>query len=169
MASKPTVINGVDVDEIVEFQASVRQDPSRADREPLVVARWLGGSRSEVRCGDVVTTMGGDDELNPMRMTLASLAACDVDLVAMHAAILGIEIEELTVEAQGYFNVQRYIGLDAPHGPGYQRVRYVVRLKAPSATAAQLARLREQCERGSPVGDTFERAVPLSLEFEAGS
>jgi len=169
MQPRPLSINGVDVDEIMEFQDTVRQDPSRADRDPVVVARWLGGSQSEVRCGDVVTTIGGDDELNPMRMTLASLAACDVDLVAMHAAILGIEIEELSVEAQGFFNVQRYLGLDAPHGPGYQRVRYVVRLKAPSATEEQVARLREVCERGSPVGDTFERAVPLTLKFESVS
>jgi uncharacterized OsmC-like protein len=169
MATDMSDLNGVDVGDITAFQDFVRGDPSRADRNPTVVARWLGGSRSEVRCGDDMVTIGGDGELNPMRMTLASLAACDVDLVAMHAALLGVEIEDLTVEAQGYFNVQRYLGLEAPLGAGYQRVRYVVRIKAPSATEAQLARLRDLCERGSPVGDTFERAISLTLEFESVS
>lgn len=159
-------LNGVDVDATYGFREAVRADPGRADRNPTVVARWLGGSRSEVRCGDEVATIGGDGELNPMRMTLASLAACDVDLVAMHAALLGIELEELTVEATGFFHVRRYLGLEAPTGAGYQRVRYVVRIKAPSATEAQMTRLRGLCETGSPVGDTFERAVPLTLEFE---
>lgn len=166
MPADPGNLNGVDVEATREFVEAVGGDPVRADRSPTVVARWLGGSRSEVRCGDDVATIGGDGELNPMRMTLASLAACDIDLVAMHAALLGIEIEDLQVEATGFFHVRRYLGLEAPTGAGYQHVRYIVRIKAPAATEDQLVRLRELCETGSPVGDTFERVVPLTLEFE---
>jgi uncharacterized OsmC-like protein len=168
MAASANELNGVDVAGTVEFLAAVRTDPSRADRRPTVTARWLGGGRSEVRCGDDLAYVGGEGELNPMRLLLGVLAACDVDLVAMHASILGIAIEDLVVEATGQFNVQRYLGLDADIGPGYQGVAYTVRIRAPGASAEQLARLRELCERGSPVGDTLQRAIPLSLAFEAG-
>jgi uncharacterized OsmC-like protein len=162
------MINGVDVAGTVAFREAVRADSSRADRHPTVVARWLGGSRSEVRCEDDVAYIGGDGELNPMRMLLGCLAACDVDLVAMHASLLGIVIEDLVVEAEGQFNVRRYLGLEGDVGPGYQEVRYVVRINAPTASDEQLAQLRTACERGSPVGDTLERAIPLTLEFERG-
>jgi uncharacterized OsmC-like protein len=162
------MINGVDVAGTVAFREAVRADSSRADRHPTVVARWLGGSRAEVRCEDGVAHIGGDGELNAMRMLLGCLAACDIDLVALHASLLGIAIEDLVVEAQGRFNVRRYLGLEGDVGPGYQDVRYVVRINAPTASDEQLALLRTACERGSPVGDTLERAIPLTLEFERG-
>ena len=57
-----------------------------------------------------VTCMGGDGELNPMQVLLAALAGCDVHLVAMHAALLGVTIESRTVEARGHFNVVRLPG-----------------------------------------------------------
>ena len=88
------------------------QDPAKADRNPALVAHWVGGSRSRVEFKDKVVHIGGDDELNPMQMFLATLAACDVDLVAMHASFLGLKIESLSVEATGHFNVQSYLGLD---------------------------------------------------------
>lgn len=161
-----TVINGMDVAEVAAFQDAVRSDASAADRRPTVVARWVGGSRSEVRCDGVVTHLGGEGELNPMRMLLGCLAACDVDLIAMHASLMGIPIAELAVEARGHFNVQRYMGLESEVAPGYQEVDYVVRIRAPAASAEQIARLRSLCEHGSPVGDTLERPVRVSLSFE---
>jgi uncharacterized OsmC-like protein len=36
-----------------------------------------------------------------MRVLLASLAACDVDVVTTHATLLGLEIETLSVEVDG--------------------------------------------------------------------
>jgi hypothetical protein len=94
------------------------------------------------------------------------LAACDVDLVANRASLLSVKIESITVQATGHFNVLRYLGLDAPHGPGYDRIAYTIRLKTRGATSEQLAELRRACEQASPVGDTPRRSVALSLEFD---
>jgi uncharacterized OsmC-like protein len=101
-----------------------------------------------------------------MKLVLASLVACDVDLVANRAALLGVEIESLTVEATGHFNVRRYLGFDAA-GSGYERIAYTVRLKTRRGTPDQLAELRRACEQASPVGDTLKRQVALSLRFDA--
>ena len=102
-----------------------------------------------------------------MKLLLASLVACDVDLVVSRAALLGVEIESLMVEATGHFNVRRYLGLDAAAGPGYERIAYTVRLKTRGGTSVQLAELRRTCEHASPVGDTLQRQVALSLRFDA--
>ena len=69
-----TEINGVNVTEMLEFKNMCKQDSTKADRNPVLVAHWVGGSRSRVEFKDKVVHLGGDDELNPMQMFLASLA-----------------------------------------------------------------------------------------------
>lgn len=165
--NKVAEINSVNVAQMLEFKDLVAQDPSKAERNPALVAHWAGGSRSRIEFKDKVVHIGGDGELNPMQMLLATLAACDVDVVAMHASLLGLTIERLAVEATGHFNVQSYLGLDGAPGSGYDAIAYTVRLSVPGATAEQIARLRERCERSSPVGDSLARAISLKLEFEA--
>lgn len=165
--NKVTEINGVNVTELLEFKDIVVQDSTKAERNPALVAHWVGGSRSRVEFKDKVVHIGGDDELNPMQMLLATLAACDVDLVAMHASFLGLKIESLSVEATGHFNVQSYLGLEGAAGSGYDSISYTVRISVPGASPEQIAHLRERCERSSPVGDSLARAIPLRLEFEA--
>jgi uncharacterized OsmC-like protein len=162
-------INGVDVEELSDYIESVAADSTKADRNPVVVARWVGGTRAEVTSalGGPPVYMGGDDDPSAMGMLLRSLAACDVEVIANRAALLGIDLDELTVEARGYFNIKRYLGLEADHGPGYQQVSYAVRVKAKNATPEQLAALGKACVVGSPVGDTLERPVPISFEFDA--
>jgi len=167
--SQVTEINGVNVAELLEFKNMCKQDSGKAERNPVLVAHWVGGSRSRVEFKDKVVHLGGDAELNPMQMFLATLAACDVDLVAMHASFLGLKIENLSVEATGHFNVQSYLGLEGAPGSGYDAIGYIVRLSVPGATLEQITHLRERCERSSPVGDSLARAIPLKLEFEANS
>jgi uncharacterized OsmC-like protein len=166
--SQVAEINGVNVAEMLEYKNHCKQDPTKADHNPVLVAHWVGGSRSRVEFKDKVVHLGGDDDLDSMQMLLATLAACDVDLVAMHASFLGLKIESLSVEATGHFNVRSYLGLEAP-GSGYDGISYTVRLSAPGATPDQIAHLRERCERSSPVGDSLARAIPLKLEFTANT
>lgn len=104
--------------------------------------------------------------MNPMQMLLASFAACDVDLIAMHAAFIGLKIESLSIEAAGHFNVASYLGLKDGPAPGYDSISYVVRLRAPGATPEQMEYLREKCEQASPVGDSLTRPIPLKLSLE---
>jgi len=159
------IINGTNVAEFREFVEQVRKDPSKAERNPKIIAQWLGGSRARVEREGVVIHMGGDEDPSAMWMFLASLAACDVEVVATHASVLGLKIENLEVEATGHFDIRRLLGLDGP-GPGYDRIAYTVRLRAPGATKEQIEQLRAKCERASPVGDSLARAIPLILSIE---
>ena len=129
-----------------------------------MVARWEGGTRSRIDFGATVTYIGGDGELNPMQTLLAALVACDVDLIATHAALVEIPIESLTVEARGRFNVASYVGIEASSGSGYDRIDYEVRIRAQGVTEEQLASFRRICEVSSPVGDALSPSVPLQVE-----
>ena len=160
-------INGIDREDLGTYIDSVRSDPTQADRKPTVVARWVGGTRAAVTSssGGPPVFMGGDDDPSAMGMLLRALAACDIEVVVTRATVLGIQIEELSIEANGYFNVARYLGVDSPEGAGYQRASYVVRLRTNGATAEQIADIRSALE-ASPVGDTFQRNVPVTFDLE---
>lgn len=161
-----TVINGVDVDELEGFKQLAAADAGHARWDPRVTARWQGGDASRVECGSATVELGGEGNLSPMEALLASLAACEVDVIATHAARVGLEIAELEVAATGRFDVRAYLGLEGTPGSGYDEITYRARLRAPQATPEQLAYLRERCERSSPVGDTLARSVPVEAEIE---
>jgi len=161
-------LNGMDVDELREYIESVTVDAKQADRDPTVTARWVGGTRAEVisTLGGPPVYMGGDDDPSAMGMLLRALAACDVEVVVTRATLLGIEIEDLAIEAKGYFNVARYLGVEPPSSAGYQRAAYSVRLKTKGgASVEQIANLKAALE-ATPVGETFERYVPVSFDFD---
>ena len=162
-------INGVNVPKMLDLKKMCAQDPTKADHNPTLVGHWVGGSRSRVEFKDKVVHIGGPGNFDAMQMLLASLAACDVDLVAVHASLLGLKIESLSVEVTGHFNLQAYLGLSAPSGSGYDAVGYTVRLSVPGATPEQVAYLRARCERSSPVGDSLARAIPVQLQFTAST
>ena len=159
------IVNDMKQETLFSFKDTVEADSTKADRWPTVVAHWDGKSASRIEFEDKEAHIGGRGELNPMQFVLAALAACDVDLVAMHATMIGLEVDSLRVEASGHFNVQSYIGLENTPGSGYDQISYKVILDAPDATPEQIAYLAERCEKSSPVGDTLARNVSMTLEF----
>lgn len=165
--SQISEINAVNVTKMLEFKGLVMKDPTKADHNPSLVAHWIGGSRSRVELKDKVVHIGGRGEFNSMQMLLATLAACDVDLMAIHASFLGLRIESLSVEATGHFNLRSYLGLENAPASAYDAISYVVRLSVPDATPEQIAYLRERCERSSPVRDSLALSIPLQFEFKA--
>ena len=170
MNTQSSIINkGIDVEPLLAFRNAAKLDPNKADRNPTLTAEWVGGDQSRIKFRDIETRLGGDGYLNPMQMFLACLAACDVDMLTMHASFLGLKVESLAIEVSGHFNVQSYLGLEGAPGSGYDEISYTVRVSAPSATPEQIAYLRERCERSSPVGDSMSRAIPLKLEFTANT
>lgn len=165
MTGGEEVLNGINLRELRDYIEGCRRSPAEAERNPKVVAKWVGGSRAEIDFGKRVVQIGGDDDPSAMKVLLASLAACDVEVVATHASLLGLPIEGMEIEATGHFNIRRLLGLEGPQ-PGYDRIAYVVRLHAPQATEEQIARLTEMCERSSPVGDSLGKAIPVTLRVE---
>ncbi len=162
-----TTVNGIDVEGLKGYIEGIRKDRSKADRHPLVVAHWEGESRARVETdGRKGFYIGGDDDLSACQAILGALAACDIEVVATHAALIGLEIDELRVEASGRFNVASLLGVESPTDAAYESISYKVVIDAPDASEDQIAHLRKACEGFSPVGDSLRKAIPLALEFE---
>ena len=159
------IINAIDVNELEQMQARLRSDRAVGNKQPQVVARWIGGGSSEVVMGDRKMIIGGPGNLNAVSALLGSLGACDIDVILMHAALQGLVVEEVRMEISGKFNTAGFYGA-ADEGSGYEEIESKVYIKAPGATEEQIAHLKEQCEHHSPVGDSLSRAVPLKLSIQ---
>lgn len=159
-------LNGIAVDDLRSYTEAVRVKPERGQRRPVVTARWETGTRARVEYEGRETFLGGDGDFNAMQSVLAALAACEVDVIATHAALMGIRVESLAVETTGVFDVGAYLGLAGSTGSGFREIECVVHIDAPGATPEQLSELRRRCEFGSPVGDTLTRSVPVRYSVD---
>lgn len=163
-----TTVNGINVENLNDYVDRIRQDRSVADRNFLAVAHWEGETRSRVDVdGRKSLSLGGNDEFSAMHAVLGALAACDIEVIATHAALVGLEIRDLRVEARGDFNVASLLGVESPTDAAYKAITYKVVMDAPGASQEQIDRLRQACESSSPVGDSLRKAIPVTFEFES--
>lgn len=160
---------GINIEDYAGFRDKSRDDRAVSDRVKTAVARWVQGEESEVSMGGKTVTIGADGGLNMMEMLLASYAACDAAVVALHASYLGIRLNGVTVEAEGHFNVASYVGVDGAPGSGYDWVKTRITVESPDEiTQEQLDHITQMCHTGSPVGDTLTREVEMSVSIKQG-
>ncbi len=156
-------LNRMDVAELREEVDQFKENPEKCNIVRTMTAEWLGGTRARIAGKNKVLHVGGPEDFGAMSVALASFLACELDVIATHATLRGIELEKLAVEGTGRFNNARYMGMAAGPRPGYESVDYTVRIKAKNATPEQLRDLVSLCETASPVGDTLVRPVKVSL------
>jgi uncharacterized OsmC-like protein len=160
-----TIINAIDVEKLREAQQNLMTNRSSGDKVPTVVTKWIGGGSAEITMGDRKMVIGGSGNLNAVGALLGSLGACDIDVILMHTALQGLSVESLRIEVSGKFNTAGFYGA-TDEGSGYEYVESKIFIKAPGITSEQIAYLKEQCERHSPVGDSLSRAVPSRVSIE---
>lgn len=105
------MVNGFDADELRNEVEEMKKDPAKCQAVRKLTAEWVGGTPARVYSaagGELF--IGGEQDFGAMSVTLGSLLACEVDLIATRATLQGIELEKLTVEGSGEFNLARYMG-----------------------------------------------------------
>lgn len=142
--------------------------------DSAAVAKFLGGLSVSVVdpkgwtvTTDMVTSLGGGDAApSPGWLFRAALAACDATLIAMRAAMLGVELTELEVTIDSESDDYGILGIDDSVPPGPLSIRTRVKAKAKGIGAPELRDLIEWAVAHCPVCDTAKRAVPTTLEIE---
>ena len=122
--------------------------------------------RSFVVDVDEPAALGGTDKApNPVEYTLAALAACQEITYHMHAAALGIPINEVSVTIEGKLDLRGFFSV-APHPrPGFTEIVGSVRIDSP-ASADQLKHLKEVVDAHCPVLDLLRNSTPVRIALE---
>jgi uncharacterized OsmC-like protein len=107
---------------------------------------------------------GGNAAPSPGWLFRAALASCDVTLIAMRAAVLGIELERVAVTIDSESNDHGILGIDelVPAGPLSVRTRVTV--AARDSDEQTLRELVEWAVAHCPVCDAVKRSVPVSVD-----
>jgi len=159
-------------DIIVATQADLRANADRAVATFSADSRQVEGLRSETKIRQFSLTvdeppmLGGTDAgPNPVELVLAALATCQEITYRAYATALGIPLESVSVKLDGAIDLRGFFAVSDDVRAGFKNVRGVVELKS-SASAADLAKLKEVVDAHCPVLDILRAPVPVELALK---
>lgn len=178
-------LNGIDTQALRAFIGEVDHDHRAGTCGFRVTTNWQGGVKTVTRVDDwrlagqthtrgfVIHTdepnqlCGEDSAPNPQEVLMAALNACMSVGYATLCALEGIEIDSLQIESAGNLDLRGFLGLDATVKPGYDSLRYTVRIKG-SGTREQFERIHEMVMATSPNFFNINRPVRLEPTLLVG-
>lgn len=175
---EPTVVNGINVDDLKALVTSIEADPAKAMTSWRVATTWQGQtrSRSDVRGfgfggehvdrrfsidADEPLQLGGSNRFaNPQEYLIAALNACMTVGYVAQCAVRGITIERLEIETEGDIDLRGFLGLSPDVAPGYVGLRYTVRICG-DGTRQQFEEIHAAVMATSPNFYNLARSVTL--------
>lgn len=173
-----TIVNGINVDDLFALIEGVRRDAAKGRTNWRVTTTWQGQTRSRAQVEafeiggervlrrfaidiDEPCELGGTNRFaNPQEHLLAALNACMMVGYAAQCAVRGITLESLEIETDGEIDLRGFLGIDPAVPPGYENLRYIVRIKG-SGTREEFAEIHEAVMATSPNFHNVSRPVTL--------
>ncbi|MCE2510196.1 MAG: OsmC family protein [Alphaproteobacteria bacterium] len=172
-------VNGLDLDALANVVEEIQKDPAKAKVAFRVTSAWKGQTKSEAKVTSY--TLGGEEikrnftipvdeplELlgentapNPQEVLMTALNACIMVGYVAGAAVNGITLEKVEIETFGELDLRGFLGLDEKVKPGYDSIRYEVRIKG-SGTPEQFQEIHENVIKTSP--NYFNVSQPIRLD-----
>lgn len=181
-----TVVNGVNVDQLMETIDAIEETPDLATFSFRVHNEWVEGGHSKtiikefhgagrdgssrqqpfVLEGDEPPVLLGENKApNAVEATLHALASCLATGFAYNAAAQGIKIESMEFDVKGELDLRAFLGLSDKVRPGYKKIQVNYRVKA-DAPREKLEELCEYVQKTSPVLDIISNPVPVTVSME---
>ena len=185
MTPEPTVVNGINVDDLFALIESVKEDESKGKTAWRVVTSWLGQTRSRAEVtgftlgGEAVPRpftfdidepyeLGGTNRFaNPQEHLIAALNACITVGYVAQCAVRGITLESLEIETEGEIDLRGFLGLDPKVANGYESLSYTVHIKG-NGTEEQFAEIHDAVMATSPNVYNIANAVALKSTLVIG-
>ena len=177
-----TRTNGVDIDTLMGTINAIKDDPELGASRFRASNTWLSGNhnrstvtgfygaRQEITHKQTFTMdadepailAGNDEGANPVEHLLHALASCLTTSMVAHAAVRGIEIEELESELEGDIDLRGFLGLAPDVAKGYTDIRAKFRVKAKPEDVEIIKRLASF----SPVFNTITHGANVEVDVE---
>jgi uncharacterized OsmC-like protein len=173
--------NGLDLESLGTLVEEIKNDATKGFARFRVTSSWKGQTRSEARVQSIVLNgqeiprqfsitadeptelLGQNTAPNPQELLMAAFNACIMVGYVATAAVMGVILEKVEIETEGELNLRGFLGIDPNVKPGYDSIRYVVRMKG-DGTPEQFAAIHENVRKTSP--NYFNVAAPVKIDSE---
>ena len=151
------------------------ENPNKAlsqDKEAVAVieeglrARATGPDGQTLVCDIPKGIGGGATAPSPSWMMRAALANCEVVMIALCAAQLGIELKMLQVRVDSVSDDRGMLGIDDSKPAGPLNMKVSIRIGADNVPAETLHEIIGWAENHSPVGEPLTRVMPTEYAIE---
>lgn len=175
-------VNGLDLEALAGVVREIEGDPAKAQVEFRVRTAWRGQTRSRttvesytiggqevhraftIDADEPLELLGRNTAPNPQELLMSALNACITVGYVAGAAVKGIALDKVEVETSGTLDLRGFLGIDPAVKPGYDTIRYVVRLKG-AGTPAQFQEIHETVAKTSPNYFTISRPVAIDARL----
>jgi uncharacterized OsmC-like protein len=174
-------VNGINLDVLLGTVNAVKSDPELGRCTFRATNKWVDAAHNcttvkgfhaakqeiehkqqfVLHCGEPAILAGEDDGANPVEHLLNALAGCVTTSMVAHAAVRGIEIQELESELEGDIDLRGFFGLAAvPRGYTAIRVKFKVK------TAEENIEKLKSLASFSPVYNTLINGAKVDIQIE---
>jgi uncharacterized OsmC-like protein len=181
----PTLVNGVNVDQLVATVKAIEQSTDLARFQFRAHNKWIEGghsrttiqsfygagqedsSRSQpfiVEGDEPPVLLGNNAGPNAVEAVLHALASCLAVGFIYNAAAQGINVQSLSFDLEGDLDLRAFLGLSDQVRPGYQGIRVTYRVKS-DAPRDKIVELCNYVKKTSPVLDILRNPVPVTVEL----
>lgn len=116
---------------------------------------------------DMPASVGGSDSAPSAGWLFrAAIASCDTTLIAMRAAVLGVDLTDVSVTIDSESDDRGILGIGESVPAGPLSVRTRVRVGASNVDETALRDLVEWAIAHCPVSDATKRTLPMSVEID---
>ena len=177
-----TVTNGVDLESLGQTVQAIQNNPELGKSTFHAYNKWVSGghNRTHVSCfnslgaehehnrpfdldADEPAALGGTDTgANPVEHLLNALAACVTTSMVAHAAVRGIEIDEIESQLDGDIDLNGFLGLNPKTPKGYQRIGVRFKVKTAPENLPKLKALAAF----SPVYNTLLHGTDVDIKID---
>ena len=176
---EPTVVNGINVDDLFALIGDVKREPEKGKTSWHVTTTWQGQARcrSEIESYEIggkrvarrfsididePRELGGSNSFaNPQDHLIAALNACMTVGYVAQCAVRGIALESLAIETDGEIDLRGFLGIDPAVPQGYENLSYTVRIKG-NGTKEQFAEVHQAVMATSP--NFYNLSQPVVLK-----
>lgn len=147
----------------------IAADAANAQLVYRATAVGEGSVASTVRVGkhsfivDEPAALAGDDvAASPVEFALGALISCQVVVYRLYAQALGIQVDDISIDAEADLDARRLFGIDESVRAGFSEVRLAVSLSGPE-TEERYRDLQAAVDAHCPVLDLFANATPVTV------
>ncbi len=182
MTTHVNQINGLSVDVLQKVVSDLKQNPSLGACKFRVRNSWIDGGHNcsmvhdfyaagqemlhsdtyALHADEPEMLAGADQAANPVEHLLHALASCVTTSMVAHAAVRGINIDEVHSEIEGDIDLRGFLGIDESVPKGYTNIRVKFSVRADVDDLEKLKSLTQF----SPVFNTLTHGTNVDIQIE---